>query len=456
MRVLTSPSQGYSVLSFGSYLRSSYLGDSMAYRAYNSFSIAQAQFDRAAEILGLDEATRDLLRHPIREHAFAIPIRLDDGKTSVFRGFRVQHNDARGPCKGGIRFHPQETLDTVRALAMWMTWKCAVADLPLGGAKGGVICDPHNLSEREQEEICRGWVRQMARNVGPQTDVPAPDVMTSAQHMLWMLDEFEGMTGSKVPGFITGKPVSVGGSLGRTEATGYGVIFTVREALKELNVRASDTTASVQGFGNVAQHAIRLYEQLGGTTICVSCWDQKDQRSYSYRKKDGIRLDELLSITDRFGGIGQAKARDLGYEVLPGEDWLKQEVDILIPAAMENQITEENVGEIRSGVKIVAEGANGPTTTEADAVLRERELIVIPDFLANAGGVTCSYFEQVQSNMNYYWSKDEVLGKLDVKMTAAYVAVSAMARKQKLYFRDAAYIIAVDRVARACHDRGWV
>jgi len=428
----------------------------MAYKPYNSFAIAQTQFDGAAEILGLDEATRDLLRHPMREHAFAIPIRLDDGKTKVFRGFRVQHNDARGPCKGGIRFHPQETLDTVRALAMWMTWKCAVVDLPLGGAKGGVICDPHNLSDREQEQICRGWVRQLARNIGPQTDVPAPDVMTSAQHMLWMLDEFEGITGTKVPGFITGKPVSIGGSLGRTEATGYGVIFTVREALKELNIRASDTTASVQGFGNVAQYAIRLYEQLGGTTICVSCWDQQDKTSYAYLKKDGVKIDELLSITDRFGGVDKAKAKELGYEVLPGDDWLKQQVDILIPAALENQIVEENVNDISPKVRIIAEGANGPTTTEADTVLRERDVVVIPDFLANAGGVTCSYFEQVQSNMNYYWGKDEVLGKLDVKMTSAYVAVNEIVRKRKLYMRDAAYIIAIDRVARACRDRGWV
>jgi glutamate dehydrogenase (NAD(P)+) len=428
----------------------------MAYKPYNSFAIAQAQFDGAAEILGLDEATRDLLRSPMREYSFAIPIHLDDGSTKVFRGFRVQHNDARGPCKGGIRFHPQETLDTVRALAMWMTWKCSVVDLPLGGAKGGVICDPHNLSEREQEQICRGWVRQMARNLGPQTDVPAPDVMTSAQHMLWMLDEYEGLKGAKLPGFITGKPVSVGGSLGRTEATGYGTIFAVREALKELNIRASDTTASVQGFGNVAQYAIRLYEQLGGTTTCVSCWDQEDQASYAYRKKTGLNLDELLSITDRFGGIQKEKARDLGYEVLPGDDWIRQDVDILMPCALENQIVEENVNEISKKVRIVAEGANGPTTTEADAVLRERDILVIPDFLANAGGVTCSYFEQVQSNMNYYWGKDEVLGKLDIKMTAAYVAVSEMARKRKLYMRDAAYVIAIDRVARACRDRGWV
>jgi len=424
--------------------------------AFNPFEMARKQFDRTAELIALDAGTRQLLRTPLREYHVNIPVRMDDGKTKVFRGFRVQHNDARGPCKGGIRFHPQETQDTVRALAMWMTWKCAVADLPLGGAKGGVICDPHNLSDREQEQICRGWVRQMARNIGPQTDVPAPDVMTSAQHMLWMLDEYEGITGTKVPGFITGKPVSVGGSLGRTEATGYGVIFTVREALKELNIRASDTTASVQGFGNVAQYAIRLYEQLGGTTLCVSCWDQDDSTSYSYCKKDGIKIDELLSVTDRFGGIDKAKAKELGYDVLPGDDWLTQDVDILIPAALENQITEENVNGISSKVKILAEGANGPTTTEADAVLRESDVVVIPDFLANAGGVTCSYFEQVQSNMNYYWGRDEVLGKLDVKMTSAYVAVSEIVRKRKLYMRDAAYIIAIDRVARACRDRGWV
>jgi glutamate dehydrogenase (NAD(P)+) len=337
-----------------------------------------------------------------------------------------------------------------------MTWKCAVVDLPLGGAKGGVVCDPHNLSEREQEQICRGWVRQMARNLGPRTDVPAPDVMTSSQHMLWMLDEYEGIRGAKLPGFITGKPVSVGGSLGRVEATGFGVVFALREALKELNLRASDTTASVQGFGNVGQYAIRLYEQLGGRVLCVSAWDQADQVSYSFRKRDGVRGAELTALADRFGGIDKSKARDLGYEVLPGEQWLAQDVDVLIPAAVENQLTEENVRSIGPRVRIIAEGANGPTTTEADQVLRERKVLVLPDFLANAGGVTCSYFEQVQSNTNYYWAKDEVLGKLDVKMTAAYVAVSDLAHKRGLYMRDAAYIIAVDRVARACHDRGWV
>jgi glutamate dehydrogenase (NAD(P)+) len=280
--------------------------------------------------------------------------------------------------------------------------------------------------------------------------------MTSAQHMLWMLDEYEAIRGSKQPGFITGKPVGMGGSLGRTEATGFGVVFTIREALKELDVRPQDTTASVQGFGNVAQYAIRLYTQLGGTVTCVACWNQQDQTSYAYRKGDGIDPDELLSITDRFGEIDQAKARDLGYEVLPGEEWIAQEVDILIPAALENSVREENVGRLSKRVKLVAEGANGPTTREADAVLDERGIFVIPDFLANAGGVTCSYFEQVQSNTNYFWEKDEVLGKLDVKMTSAFIDVSELARREKLSMRDAAYMIGITRVAQACRDRGWV
>ncbi len=428
----------------------------MADNSFNPFHMAQAQFDKVADLLELDSATRELLRNPLREYHFSIPVRMDDGTTKVFRGFRVQHNDARGPCKGGIRFHPQETIDTVRALAMWMTWKCSVVDIPLGGGKGGVICDPHNISAREQEQICRGWVRQMAKNVGPLSDVPAPDVMTSAQHMLWMLDEFEHIHGDKFPGFITGKPVGMGGSLGRTEATGYGVVYTIREALRQLNIRPEDTIASFQGFGNVAQYAIQLYSQIGGKVICVSCWDQADQKSYSFKKKDGIDLKALLSITDRFGGIDKAKARDLGYEVLGAEAWIEQEVDILIPAALEHQITEANVNKISRQVKVIAEGANGPTTPEADAVIAARNIFMIPDFLANAGGVTCSYFEQVQSNMNYYWEKEEVLGKLDVKMTSAFLSVSELARKRKLYMRDAAYVISVGRVAQACKDRGWV
>jgi glutamate dehydrogenase len=425
-------------------------------RAYNSWEMAQSQFDRIADMLDLDGGTRALLREPIREYSFAIPVRMDDGTVRVFRGFRVQHNDARGPSKGGIRFHPQESLDTVRALAIWMTWKCAVVDIPLGGGKGGVICDPHDLSLREQELISRGWVRQVARDVGPTRDVPAPDVMTTPQHMLWMLDEFETIHGQRLPGFITGKPVGMGGSVGRKEATGYGVVYTVREALRELGLRAEDTSASVQGFGNVAQYAIQLYTELGGTVTCVSSWNQADQVSYAFRRKGGVDLGELQGITNRFGGIDKAKAQDLGYEVLPGDAWLEQDVEILIPAALENQINGDSVQRIRAGVRVVAEGANGPTSPEADRVLHERGVYLIPDLLCNAGGVTTSYFEQVQSNINYFWERDDVLNRLDLKMTAAFAAVSDVASRQKLFPRDAAYVIGVDRVAQACRDRGWV
>jgi glutamate dehydrogenase (NAD(P)+) len=428
----------------------------MADKSFNAFEMAQTQFDRVADLLDLDPSSRELLRQPLREYHFSIPVRMDDGGVKVFRGFRVQHNDARGPCKGGIRFHPQETVDTVRALAMWMTWKCAVVDIPLGGGKGGVICDPHNLSQREQELICRGWVRQLARNVGPVSDVPAPDVMTSGQHMLWMLDEFEAIHGAKAPGFITGKPVGMGGSLGRTEATGYGVVHTVREALQQLGIDPASTRATVQGFGNVAQYAIELLGQMGVTVVCVACWDQGDQTSYSFAKADGIDLEVLRGITDRFGGIDKGKARDLGYEVLPGGAWLEQEAEILIPAALENQITGENAEKISPAAKVIAEGANGPTTPEADRLIEKKGIFLIPDFLANAGGVTCSYFEQVQCNMNYYWDRDEVLSKLDHQMTVAFKAVSELAAKRKLYTRDAAYVISIGRVAQACRNRGWV
>ncbi len=424
--------------------------------AYNPFESAQKQFDQAADILGMEQASRDLLRTPMREFHVSIPVRMDDGSARIFKGFRILHNNARGPGKGGIRFHPQETVDTIRALAMWMTWKCAVVDIPLGGSKGGVICDPHNLSLLEQERLCRGWVRQIVKNVGPNVDVPAPDIMTTSQHMLWMLDEYEAIVGTKNPGFITGKPVGSGGSLGRKEATGYGLMITVREALKELNINPRNTQASFQGFGNVSRYAIQLFQQMSGSAICVSCWNQADQKAYAFRKRDGIDLDQLLSITNPFGEIDKAKAMDLGYECLPGDAWIEQDVDILVPAALENQITSENVSNMSKRVKIIAEGANGPTNPAADPTIDDRSILVIPDILANAGGVTCSYFEQVQSNMNYYWTKDEVLGKLDVHMTSAFINASEFARKNALRMRSATSVIAVDRVARACQERGWV
>jgi len=428
----------------------------MSSKSYNPYANAQAQFDHVAEMIGLEEGIRELLRQPMREYHFTIPVRMDDGTTKVFKGYRIQHNDARGPAKGGIRFHPQETEDTVRALAMWMTWKCAVVDIPLGGAKGGVVCDPRNLTEGEQERLCRGYVRQLSKVLGPWNDVPAPDVMTSAKHMLWMLDEYETIHGGRYPGVITGKPVGMGGSLGRTEATGFGLIYVLREALKELGINPEDTTASIQGFGNVAQHAAKMYQTIGGKVVAISCWDNIDQKAYTFVNKEGIDIEAMVSITDTYGTIDKEKAMDLGCKILDGEAWLEQDVDILIPAALENQITSANVEKISKGVRILLEGANGPTTPDADEVIRQRDIFLIPDFLANAGGVTCSYFEQVQCNMNYYWEKDEVLDKLNTKMTAAYKAVSELANRRNLYMRDAAYVISVSRVAQAVKMRGWV
>ncbi len=424
-------------------------------KEFNAFEMAQRQFDGVADKLGLDEGMCELLRWPQREYHFTIPVRMDDGSVKVFKGFRIQHSDSRGPSKGGIRFHPQETVDTVRALATWMTWKCAVVDIPLGGGKGGVICDPHDLSAREQEQICRGWVRQVARNIGPVQDVPAPDVMTNPQHMVWIMDEYEKITGGHFPGAITGKPVELGGSLGRTEATGYGVIYTVREALKRLDIPVEGIKASMQGFGNVSQYAAKLLIEMGGIVVAVSCWDNDDHDAYTYRKAEGIDLDFLLSITNRFGTIDQAKAAEAGYERLEADAWIEQDVEILIPAALENQVTGDTATRIHPSVKIVAEGANGPTTPEADVILKDRGIFVIPDFLANAGGVTCSYFEQVQCNTNFFWPKDEVLERLDQKMVTAFHAVADLAEETGEYMRDAAYMIAIQRVATACHLRGW-
>jgi len=424
--------------------------------SFNAFADALAQFDRLADLMGLDTPTRELLRNPAHEHRLTLPIRLDDGTVEVFHGFRVQHNDARGPAWGGVRFHPQETIDTVRALAMWTTWKTAVVNLPLGGSMGGVVCDPHRLSTSEIERICRGWIRRVARTIGPRRDVPAPDVMTSGQHMTWMLDEYETLRGGHNPGAITGKTLGAGGSLGRLEAAGYGLVYNLREALKELKLEPGATTASVQGFGTVAQHAIELYTQIGGKVTCVSSWDPDAGSPVAFRKLDGIDLQELRQSSDRLGNINPAKARDLGYEILDGEAWLSQEVEILIPAALESQITSQNVGSISDRVRIIAEGANGPTTPEAEEAINSRGIFVIPDILANAGGVTCSYFEQVQSNMNYYWPLSEVLSKLDRTLTAAFVAVSDLAGSKSLSMRDAALIIGIDRVATQCRERGWL
>ena len=423
----------------------------------NAFQMAQRQFDDVAKKLNLDPQVADILRWPSREFKFTLPVRMDDGSIRTFTGYRVQHSDARGPSKGGIRFHPSETLDTVRALAMWMTWKCSVADIPLGGGKGGVPVDSATLSVHEKERLCRGWVDQMWRNIGPRQDVPAPDVGTTPQMMGWMMDEYSKLVGQFTPGVITGKPLGNGGSLGRTEATGFGVIYTVREAMKHLKIDPTKSTAALQGFGNVSQYAaIGFIEMLGGKVACVSCWDREDKCSYTFSHPKGVDPRFLQSITDQYGTIDKAKAKKKGYVIEEGDAWISTEADVLIPAALEGQVNAETVKKINSRVKIVAEGANGPTTPEADDFFKKNKIFNIPDFLCNAGGVTCSYFESVQNDMNFYWSKDEVLQKLDAKMTSAFHSVLDMSEKEKVYMRDAAYMVAIARVVKAMELRGWI
>ena len=423
----------------------------------NAFEMAQAQFDNAADELGLDQQVRDYLRWPMREFHFRIPVRMDDGKIRIFQAYRVQHNDSRGPNKGGLRFAAGETADAVRALAMWMTWKTAVADIPLGGGKGGVDVDPSTLSDGEKERLVRGYVKVMWKNIGPRKDVPAPDVGTTPQMMGWMMDEYSSIIGDYTPGVITGKPLGGGGSEGRTEATGYGVIFTVREAMKHLGIDPANTTASIQGFGNVAQYAaIGFINFLGGKVLSVSCWDRADRKSYTFTKEDGIDPIFLKTITDQYGTINKENAQEAGYLIEDGNAWLSKDVDVLIPAALEGQINNETVQKISPQVKILAEAANGPTTIEADKVVMERNIFLIPDFLCNAGGVTVSYMEGVQNDQNFYWSKEEVQTRLDHIMTSAFDSVIQMALSKNVYMRDAAYMVAIDKVVRAMKLRGWV
>jgi glutamate dehydrogenase (NAD(P)+) len=423
----------------------------------NAFEMAQKQFDGVAKQLNLDPQIAEVLRWPMREYSFRIPVRMDDGSLRVFQGYRVQHNDARGPNKGGIRFHPSETFDTVRALATWMTWKCAVADIPLGGGKGGVIVDPATLSTTEKERLCRGWVQAMWKNIGPRNDVPAPDVGTTPQMMGWMMDEYSKLVGQYTPGVFTGKPLNSGGSEGRTEATGYGVIYTVREAMEHLKMDSKKSVAAVQGFGNVAQYAsIGFIEMLGGKVACVSCWDHDDRKSYTFSHKDGIDPKFLQSITDQYGTIDKEKARGAGYAIEDGDAWIAKEVDVLIPAALEGQVNADTVKKISKRVRIVAEGANGPCSPEADDFFKANNIFNIPDFLCNSGGVATSYFEQVQNDMNYYWTKKDVLERLDTKITQAFHGVLEMSEGEKVYMRDAAYMVAIGRVVKAMELRGWV
>jgi glutamate dehydrogenase len=421
----------------------------------NAFKMAQGQFDNVANMLNLDPQVAEMLRWPSREFQFTIPVHMDDGSIKVFTGFRVQHNDARGPSKGGIRFHPAETMDTVRALAMWMTWKTAIADIPLGGGKGGVAVDSASLSIGEQERLCRHWIRQMWRNIGPRQDVPAPDVGTNSRMMGWMMDEYSQLVGAYTPGVITGKPVGGGGSLGRKEATGFGVIYTVREAMKHLNLDPTKSIAAIQGFGNVSQYAaIGFVDLLGGKVACVSYWDRDDRVAYTVSHPEGIDPHFLQTITDIYGTIDKDRARESGYVIEDGDEWITKDVNVLIPGALEGQINASSVKRISDRVRMIAEGANGPTTPEADEVFKRNDIFVIPDFLCNAGGVTVSYFEGVQNDMNYYWTNDEVLERLDTKITQAFNSVVEMAAKEGVYMRDAAYMVSIDRVVKAMEMRG--
>ncbi len=411
----------------------------------NPFEIAQRQLDEAAAILGLSPAMHAFLRVPMREMHFTIPVQMDDGTYQTFQGFRVQYNDARGPAKGGIRFHPDETIDTVRALAAWMTWKTAVVDIPLGGGKGGVICNPKELSAGELERLSRGYIRRVAYFIGEDKDVPAPDVYTTPQIMAWMMDEYEVIKGRHLPGVITGKPVPLFGSLGRGDATARGGIYCTREAAKAINLNLEGATAAIQGYGNAGQYAHQLGRDILGLKV-VAISDSKG----GIYKADGISFEEAVAWKEKTGSVVNFP----GADNISNAELLELNVTVLFPAALENVITQANADKIKA--KIVAELANGPTTPEADQILFQNGVMVLPDFLCNAGGVTVSYFEQVQNAYNFYWPIEEVHARLDAKMTKAFHAVHEMAQAHNVHNRLAAYLVAVKRVADAVAVRGWV
>ena len=412
---------------------------------HNPFQTAQQQLDEAAKVLKLDPAVHELLRWPMREFHVRIPVRMGNGSVKVFEGFRVQYNNARGPTKGGIRFHPEETFDTVRALAAWMTWKTAVVDLPLGGGKGGVVCNPKEMSQEELERLSRGYIRALGHYIGPDIDVPAPDVYTNPQIMAWMMDEYEKLTGHSAPGVITGKPLPLGGSAGRGDATARGGIYAVREAAKVLGLELKGAACAIQGYGNAGQFAHKLAtEILGLKVVAVS-----DSKGGIY-KADGLLFDEVVKFKRENGTVVGFP----GAEKIANPELLELDVTVLFPAALENVITEDNADRIKA--KIVAELANGPTTPEADVILHQKGVYVIPDFLCNAGGVTVSYFEQVQNAYNFYWSEEEVHKLLDERMTRAFHAVHEAAQEYGVHNRLGAYAVAVARVAEAMRLRGWV
>jgi len=411
----------------------------------NLFEYAQKQLDDCAEILKLDPDVHSILRVPKRELHVSLPVRMDDGSINVFQGFRVQYNDARGPTKGGIRFHPDETVDTVRALASWMTWKCALLELPLGGGKGGVICNPKEMSKGELERLCREYATQVWHFVGPEMDVPAPDVYTTPQMMAWMMDEYSKIAGRHQFGVITGKPLSIGGSAGRGDATARGGLYTVREAAKELGMDLKDASVAVQGYGNAGSFAAILARSMFGCKIVAIT-----ASTGGICNKDGLDPEAVLEHKAKTGSVVNYP----NSSPISNEEILELDVDILVPAALENVITKKNAANIKA--KIVAELANGPTAPEADDILYKNGVHLIPDFLCNAGGVTVSYFEMVQNLYMYYWDEEEVHERLEKKMIPAYHSVLEASREYGINMRQAAYVVAVERVVEAMRDRGWV
>ena len=408
------------------------------------FDIAQKQLDKAAKVINLDKQALEILREPMQILQVRLPVKMDNGETEVFTGFRVHYNNARGPTKGGIRFHPEESLSTVKALSAWMTWKTAIVGIPLGGAKGGIICDPKKMSMGELERLSRAYVRSIGEFIGPEIDVPAPDVYTTPQIMAWMMDEYENIVRKSAPGVITGKPLELGGSLGRGDATARGGLFVLREGAKKVGLDLSKATVAIQGFGNAGQFAVKLVKEMFGSKV-VAVSDTKG----GIYAKDGIDYQKLLDHKKKTGTVENFP----GSKNITNEELLELGVDVLIPAAIENQITRSNADKIKA--KIVLELANGPTTPEADEILYKKKILLLPDFLSNSGGVTVSYFEWTQNVSGFYWTEEEVYSRLDQKLTESAHAVLDASEKYKVDPRTAAYTISIKRVADAMKLRGW-
>ena len=409
------------------------------------FDIALQQLKKAADVMKLDKQAVELLSSPKAILQVSIPVKMDNGETKVFTGFRVRYNNARGPAKGGIRFHPDETLSTVKALSAWMTWKTAITNLPLGGSKGGIICDPKKLSLGELERLSRGYIRAVADFIGPEIDIPAPDVYTTPQIMAWMMDEYETIVRHSAPGVITGKPVELWGSLGRGDATARGGMYVLREAARTINMDLSKAKVAIQGFGNAGQFAVKLVSEIFKSKV-VAVSDTKG----GIYAESGIDYEKLLAHKQKTGSVQNYP----GSKNITNEELLELGVDVLIPAAIENQLRGDNANKIKA--KLILELANGPTTPEADEIFFKKNILLLPDFLSNSGGVTVSYFEWVQNSEGYYWTEEEVHEKLDRKMTEATHSVLDAAKKYKVDPRTAAYTVSVKRVLDAMKLRGWL